>query len=79
MPKLHENGVHVDALVRHYVFMTEYLWNVLEKDDLQRTITVFDVTGVGLGDVVGEPVEFMRKAIAVVQEHYPERSSAVNT
>jgi hypothetical protein len=41
--KLKENGVSVDKLLRHYIFMTEYLWSVLEPSETQKSITVFDV------------------------------------
>ncbi|CAN0490215.1 unnamed protein product, partial [Laminaria digitata] len=28
LPKLRENGLDMDALCRHYVYITEYLWRV---------------------------------------------------
>lgn len=28
LPKLRENGLDMDALCRHYVYITEFLWNV---------------------------------------------------
>jgi hypothetical protein len=32
---------------------------------------------VGVYDLMGDAVDFMRKAIGIVQQHYPERSHAV--
>jgi hypothetical protein len=55
-------GVSLDDLVRHYLFITEYLWTYLGPGEAERVITVLDVDGIGLSDVGGEVVDFIRAA-----------------
>ena len=38
------------------------------------TRQVFDVQGVGVGDLVGDALAFLRRAAHLIQEHYVERS-----
>jgi hypothetical protein len=38
---------------------------------------VFDVQGVGVGDLVGDALAFLRRSAHLIQEHYPERSRVI--
>ncbi|CAM9899904.1 unnamed protein product, partial [Discosporangium mesarthrocarpum] len=72
---LKRQGVSGQALQRHYIFVTEYLWRVLEPDfEHGQTVTVFDVEGLGMRDLAGDTLAFAKKAMYVIQEHYVERS-----
>jgi len=69
--------VGINYLVWHYVYMTEFLYEKIHQREDAKTITVFDVQGVGIKEVAGEPFEFIRKASHIMQEHYPERCKVI--
>jgi len=75
--KLKENGATVDIMVRHYIMMTEFCWTNLVPQKDSKTVTVFDVSGVGLGDLKGDTLSFVKKSTALMQDHYPERAQIV--
>jgi hypothetical protein len=54
--------------------IAEFLWNEIDRSQEGRTISVLDLAGVGFRDMVGEVMDFVKKASAISQEHYPERS-----
>ena len=74
VPALTGLGITVKDLVRHYIYMTEFCFTVLNPSPEAKTITVFDVNGVGVGDVKGKVLEFIKETTAIMQAHYPERS-----
>eukprot|EP00903_Cladosiphon_okamuranus_P008970 g8582.t1 len=76
LPAIRSAGVSPEALQRHYVFVTEYMWGVLEPDfENGQAVTVLDVHGLGMRDLAGEALGFVKKATAIVQDHYVERSN----
>ncbi|GMI41868.1 hypothetical protein TrCOL_g331 [Triparma columacea] len=77
VPALTGLGITVSDLVRHYVYMTEFCFTVLNPSPEAKTITVFDVDGVGVGDVKGKVLEFIKETTAIMQAHYPERSQCI--
>ncbi|KDO29989.1 hypothetical protein SPRG_05178 [Saprolegnia parasitica CBS 223.65] len=77
LKRLKSAGLSLDQLLRHYMYITEYLWLVLEPSDTGRTISVLDAEGVGFYDLTGEVMEFVRRAMAFVSAHYPERSAQI--
>ncbi|OQS04643.1 SEC14 cytosolic factor [Thraustotheca clavata] len=77
LKKLKSSGLTLDQLLRHYMYITEYLWLILEPSDTGRTISVLDAEGVGFYDLTGEVMEFVRRAMAFVSAHYPERSAQI--
>ncbi|CEG41519.1 sec14 cytosolic [Plasmopara halstedii] len=77
LPALKREGLSIDDLLRHYMYITEYLWRVVEPNDLGRSITVLDVSGIGMYDLGGEVLDFIKRASAFTGEHYPERSAHI--
>ncbi|CAM9389954.1 unnamed protein product [Scytosiphon promiscuus] len=76
LPAIRSAGVSPEALQRHYVFVTEYMWGVLEPDfESGQAVTVLDVQGLGMRDLAGEALGFVKQATAIVQDHYVERSN----
>ncbi len=72
--KLKEYGVTVPMLLRHYVFITEYLWNVIEpNEDFGASISVMDVENVGVRDLIGDTLDFLSQSSKIIQGHYVER------
>lgn len=67
-------GVDLDMLLRHYIQVTEFQWQFLERDDLRKSIYIIDLEGMGFGDFVGEVVDFVRRASKLSNLHYPERA-----
>lgn len=48
-------GVKVEDMVRHWLFTTEYQWEVMLKGDpVAKSIAVIDVQGVSLSDLAGK-------------------------
>eukprot|EP01041_Mallomonas_annulata_P000951 gene951-1846_t len=72
--RLQDHGVSVHRLLRYYIFITEYIWAEVEPDDDHgQLVTILDVSGVGVADLMGDALEFMKEASKVIQSHYVER------
>jgi hypothetical protein len=74
---LKRESLSIDDLLKHYMYITEYLWRVIEPDDAGRSVTVLDVSGIGMSDLGGEVLDFIKRASAFTGAHYPERSSMI--
>ncbi|ETW09420.1 hypothetical protein H310_00028 [Aphanomyces invadans] len=70
-------GLTIDQLLRHYVYLTEYMWTILEPSDSGRSVTVLDVNGIGFYDLAGDVLLFVRQATGFVSANYPERSAQI--
>ena len=64
-------------LLRHYIYITEYLWRVLTPAEDAKLVTVIDVTGVGIRDFAGDVLAFIRSAATFISAHYPERCAHI--
>lgn len=74
---LREHGVSVDDLVDYYTFMIEYTWNIQcpgEAGPGTKMVSVFDVKGVGLSDLGGDALAFLKATTKIAGDHYPERA-----
>ena len=74
---LRAGGIGVEQLLRYYAMITEYQWQLIDRDDLQRSIYIIDLAGIRMTDFVGECVDFVRQASAFTSAHYPERAGHV--
>lgn len=74
---LRAGGVTLDLLLRHYIMVTEFQWQYLERGDMQRSIYIIDLNGMRFGDFVGDVVDFVKRASALSSQHYPERAGYV--
>jgi len=74
---LREGGVTLDILLRHYAMVTEFMWQYVERNDLQQSIYIVDLEGIRISDFCGECVDFVRRACAFCNQHYPERSGCI--
>lgn len=77
LPALRRAGVTVEQMLRHYTLVTEFQWQVLEPNDLAKSITVIDLVGIRLGDFVGDTVRFVKAASRMTAQHFPERAGCV--
>jgi len=76
--QLAARGVGTDELVRHYIFNTEYQWQVLcNGDETAKSIAVLDAAGVKMSDLAGDNLNFIKRTISIANQHYPERSFVI--
>lgn len=78
LPQLISRGISVDDMVRHWLFATEYQWEqLLGGDPVAKGITVLDIEKVGMYDLAGDSLTFLKRTIAFANHHYPERSLVI--
>ena len=71
-------GIKNDKLIRHFLFVTEYQWEVLCKgDQTAKGISVIDIENVKMHMLAGENMEYLKTTIGYANQHYPERSYVV--
>ncbi|ETV73336.1 hypothetical protein, variant [Aphanomyces astaci] len=78
------HGVTLSDLFGHYLFNVEYIFNRVAttacpcascKDShTQKLCIVLDARGLGMRDLAGDVLEFVRGCTSVMQKHYPQRS-----
>jgi hypothetical protein len=71
-------GIRTDELVRHWIFCTEYQWQILcEGNEMAKSIAVLDVNGIGMADMAGSNMDYIKKTVGIANQHYPERSYVI--
>jgi len=69
-----EHRISIDMLLKYNIFMQEYVWRQLEPDDENgKMITVLDVSGIKMSDMMGDTLEYIKKSVQVIQAHYVDR------
>ena len=60
---------------RHFGFVEEYMWQVLDSRPLPlgTAIWIVDLGGMGLSDLGSEAFQFFKRMSVEVGMHYPER------
>ncbi|OWZ21902.1 Phosphoinositol transporter [Phytophthora megakarya] len=84
MPQLKKVGVTPDTLFKHYLFAMEFTLkyaahqtcscDACALSETQKLCIVLDARGMGMRDMGGEVLEFIRRCTGVMQRHYPQRS-----
>lgn len=80
LKELKRNGIGLSSLLRHYLLITDFCWTVLERAQhgpQSQSIYVLDLEGIKLKDFVGEVVKFVKEAVSLTSQHYPERSGGI--
>lgn len=72
--KIYNAGVTLDELSRHYVFVTEFLWRVIDPDDNRMIISLFDCANVSMSFLSGKTKDLFTTTSKIIQAHFPERS-----
>lgn len=76
--QLAARGVTTDDLVRHWIFNSEYQWQVLcNNDETAKSVAVLDLAGIKLSDLAGDNLNFVKRTVAIANQHYPERSQVI--
>lgn len=70
------NGLESEELLMHYVFVNEYLWQVVEKDDALATmVSIIDLQGLHLGILRQTDIlAFVQKFVSTMDSFYPQRA-----
>lgn len=71
---LKQPGATIETVVRHYTFISEFVWNILDPREEGKLVSVWDVTGIGMHDLAGDTLALLRATMKVMQAHYPERT-----
>jgi hypothetical protein len=61
-------------LLRHWLFVTEYIYAHVVTGELEKAISVIDIEKVKLSDITGVALEFFHRSVTIANHHYPERS-----
>ncbi|CAJ1890556.1 unnamed protein product [Cylindrotheca closterium] len=77
MKALKRAGLSADQLFRHYNMVTEFQWQMLNRDDSMTSIFIVDFEGITLRDLAGDAVDLAKKASKISAAHYPERAGLV--
>jgi hypothetical protein len=76
LDKAQANGLSMDDLLMHYVYVNEYLWQILEAEDPFGEMTsVIDMTGIKIAVLRRKAlVAFVKKLVGTMDSHYPQRA-----
>lgn len=71
-----KNGLSLKDLLMHYVFVNEYLWQILEKSKPLGTMTsIIDLTGLQFGVLrKRELIQFLKLTVSTMDSHFPQRA-----
>jgi len=71
-----KNKISLEDLLFHYVFVNEYLWQILESQKPLGTMTsVIDLTGLQLSVLrKREMIQFMKLTVSTMDSHFPQRA-----
>lgn len=76
--QLAARDVKVPEMLKHWIFVTEYHWEVVcGGDPLAKSISVMDLDRLQLRDLAGTNLEYVKAAMGYANQHYPERSHIV--
>jgi len=60
--------------VINYIANTNCLCDSCKESETQKLVVILDARGIGMRDLAGEVLEFVRCCTSVMQKHYPQRS-----
>ena len=66
--ELFDSGVTVTDIERHYVFLSEFMWEVVDKRADGKLITIYDLEGTKFSDLSGVVMKVFRTVSALYQE-----------
>ena len=70
-------NITLPTLLRHYMMIMEFQWQFLQRNDLQRSIYIIDLDGMTMRNVFSEIMEFIKQAMTMTSQHYPERAGYI--
>jgi hypothetical protein len=75
IPRGHVNGINGHDLLFHYIYVMEYLWQILEPQADATMTSIIDLTGISLS-VLGKPeiLNVLRRFCSTMDAHFPQRA-----
>ena len=70
-------NITLPTLLRHFMMIMEFQWQFLQRNDLQRSIYIIDLNGMTMRHVFSEIMEFIKQAMTITSQHYPERAGYI--
>ena len=70
------NKLKKEDLLEHYVYVNEYLWQIMEGDKpLGTMVSVLDLSGLNMSVLrKREYINFLKLFVSVMDSHYPQRA-----
>ena len=68
-----QHSISHDAMVMHYVYVLEYLWNIEDPSENATMMFVLDLSGVSLNKI-RKSVGFIKQFVSTIDQHYPQRA-----
>jgi hypothetical protein len=72
-----QHNISLPILLRHYMMIMEFQWQYLQRNDLQRSIYIIDLDGMTMRNVFSEIMDFIKQAMTITSQHYPERAGYI--
>jgi hypothetical protein len=77
MGKLHEHGVTVPTLLKHYQYQTSFVFEKLAPGPDSKLLTVFDARGISLANLRGDAARFLLAASKENQDGNAHRNAGI--
>ena len=75
MRALESRGVNMDDLVRHNIFLFEFMWRVANPSAAGKLVTIIDMKGVGFWKIAQGPIKgLLMRTVKMGSTYYPERT-----
>lgn len=76
LQRARDNKLSEDELLMHYVYVNEYLWQIVEADNALATMTsVIDLQGLNLGVLRQmDVINFVKTFVSTMDSYYPQRA-----
>jgi len=71
--ELRKSDIGLNELLFHFTYVSEFLWTVIEDNEDAKRISILDLDNVGMFDMKGIVLDYLKKTIFLSGEHYPER------
>merc|ERR1712130_198183 len=66
-------GIEIPHMCYHYTFISEFLWKILEPNDMSKCFSIVDCKNVGFSDFAGDVKTYLTAINEISGLHYPER------
>lgn len=70
-------GVDVDEMIWHYVWINEFIYSRWVPDPDGQIITVVDISGLSMSGMSTRSIEFISRSLTLIQAHYPARAQVI--
>ncbi|GAX28327.1 hypothetical protein FisN_27Hh016 [Fistulifera solaris] len=76
LQRARDNHLTEEELLMHYVYVNEYLWQIVEADNALATMTsVIDLQGLNLGILRQmDMINFVKTFVSTMDSYYPQRA-----